>query len=188
MRLLVVIRNIQLDKFIDKSYMFKELRVYMRIYNNELIKVFTGEDLSSSEVISKLKGRDPAGFTFRDEKNNIVFHDIDKISAKELQLVIRKSKTATIAIKLNDVEVIDYFYVIARVELLEHNREECKEDKLYSWMNASIDSGILKSSVWDKAKPKVIEQLKKEGFIIIESDHNYKVDEVKMESLCFCYK
>jgi len=159
-----------LDKFIDESCIFKEFRVYMRIYNNQLIKVFTGKDLNSSEVISKLKGRDPAGFTFRDKKNNIVFYDIDEISAKELQLVIRKSETATIAIKLNDEEVIDYFYVIARVQLLEHNRDGCNEDELYSWMNASIDSGIVKSSVWNRAKPKVIELLITEGFKVIERE------------------
>jgi len=141
----------------------------MRIYNNQLIKVFTGDDLNTSDVISKLKGRDPAGFTFRDEKNNIVFYDIDAITAKELQLVIRKSKTATIAIKLNDEEVIDYFYIVARVQLLEHDRESCSEDELYVWMNASIDSGIVNSSVWSDAKPKVIRRLQDEGFVITET-------------------
>ena len=142
--------------------------MYVRIYNNQLIKVFTGEDFNSSEVISKLKGRDPAGFTFRDKKNNIIFYDIDEITAKELQLVIRKSETATIAIQLNNKEIVEYFYVVARIQLLEHNREVCSENELYDWMNASIDSGIVNSSVWDNAKRKVIEQLREEGFVVIQ--------------------
>ena len=138
--------------------------MYIRIYDNQLIKVFTGDDLNSSDVISKLKGRDPAGFTFRDEENNIIFYDIDEISAKELQLLIRKSETATIAIKLNSQEIIDYFYGVAMVQLLGHNRKECNEDELYSWMNASIDSGIVNSSVCKEAKPKIIQRLIEDGF------------------------
>ena len=142
----------------------------MRIYNNQLIKVFTREDLVNSEVISQLKGRDPAGFTFRDKKNNIVFYDIDEITAKELQLMIRKSNTATIAIKLNSEEVIEYFYSISKIQLLEHNRAVCSENELYDWMNASIDSGIVNSSVWDDAKPKVVKKLQEEGFAVIKKD------------------
>ena len=140
--------------------------MYTRIYNNQLIKVFTKEDLTSSEIISKLKGRDPAGFTFRDEKNHIVFYDIDKISAKELQLLIRKSETATIAIKLSDQEIMEYFYVIARVQIVEQNREACTESELYLWMSSSIDAGILHSSVWEEIKPKLFEQLREDGFLI----------------------
>ena len=140
--------------------------MYIRIYNNQLIKVFTREDLISSEVISKLKGRDPVGFTFRDKENHIVFYDIDKLSAKELQLIIRKSETATVAIKLNDKEITDYFYVMARVQIVEYNRDTCTEEELSSWMNSSIDAGIINSLVWDEVKPKVIKKLMEEGFIL----------------------
>jgi hypothetical protein len=138
----------------------------VRVYNNQLIKVFTEEDLISSEIISKLKGRDPAGFTFRDKKNDIVFYDISKISAKELQLLIRKSETATIAIKLNDEEVIEYFYIEAKNQLLENYKKACTENELYRRMNGSIDSEILKSPVWNSVKLKVITQLQEEGLIV----------------------
>jgi len=164
-----------LDKFREESFLvstisLKELWVYMRIYNNQLIKVFTKEDLINSEVIGKLKGEEPVGFTFRDKKNNIVFYEIDKITATELQLMIRKSTTATIAIKLKSEEVIEYFYSISKIQLLEHNRTICDDKELYAWMNSSIDSGIVNSSVWDDAKPKVVEKLQKEGFTVIKKN------------------
>ena len=138
----------------------------MRIYNNQLIKVFTGEDLRSSEVISELKGRNPAGFTFRDKNKNIIFYDIDEISAKELQLMIRNAKTATIAIELEEDEVIDYFYMVAKVQLVEHGVNECTQEELFNWMNSSIDSGIFKSGVWEKSKSKVLSRLREQGIII----------------------
>jgi len=144
--------------------------MYMRIYNNQLVKVFTTEDLNSSEIISKIKGREPAGFTFRDENGNIIFHNVDnKISSRELQLMIRKLKTTTIAIKLKDEEIIEYFYTIAKTQLLEHKQEEYSEKELFNWMNENIDSGILKSSVWNKSKVKVIDKLTEENFIFVEN-------------------
>jgi len=140
--------------------------MYMRIYNNQLVKVFTTEDLNSSDIISKIKGREPAGFTFRDEDNNIIFHDVDsKISSKELQLMIRKLKTTTIAIKLTDEEVIEYFYNIAKTQILKHNQEKYSEDKLFTWMNENIDSGIVKSSAWINSQTKVFKKLKENGII-----------------------
>ena len=141
--------------------------MYMRIYNNQLIKVFTGDDLNSSEIISELKGRNSAGFTFKDKNKNITFYDIDRISARDLQLVIRKSKTATIAIKLNESEIVDYFYIVAKVELMEHNVQECSQEELFDWMRASIDSGILNSVVWESSKLKVINRLLEQGIVII---------------------
>jgi len=140
--------------------------MYMRIYNNQLIKVFTGEDLNSSEIISELKGRSSAGFTFRDKEKNITYYDIDKISAKELQLLIRKAKTATIAIKLDEDEVVDYFYMVAKVQFVEHNLKECSLEELVAWMKSSIDSGILNSVVWENSKPKVINQLLEQGLTV----------------------
>jgi len=140
--------------------------MYMRIYNNQLVKVFTTEDLSSSDIISKIKGREPAGFTYRDDNNNIIFHNIDsKISSKELQLMIRKLKTTTIAIKLTDEEVIDYFYNIAKTQILKHNREKYSEEKLFKWMSENIDAGIVKSSVWFNSQTKVLKKLKENGII-----------------------
>jgi len=138
----------------------------MRIYNNQLIKVFTGEDLNSSEIISELKGRSSAGFTFRDKEKNITYYDIDKISSKELQLLIRKAKTATIAIKLDEDEVVDYFYMVAKVQFVEHNLKECSLEELVAWMKSSIDSGILNSVVWENSKPKVINQLLEQGLTV----------------------
>ena len=138
----------------------------MRIYNNQLIKVFTGEDLSSSEIIGELKGRTSVGFTFKDKKKNLTFYDIDKISAKELQLVIRKAKTATIAIMLEEDEVVDYFYMIAKVQLVERNATECSQEQLFAWMKSSTDSGILNSVVWKSSKSKVINQLLDHGFVV----------------------
>lgn len=144
--------------------------MYMRIYNDQLIKVYTVEDLKNSEVISELKGRKVAGFTTRDKENNITFYDIDKISAKELQLMIRNLNSTTIAITLDETEIIDYFYLIARVQMIEHNREKCTEQELYEWMNSNIDSGIINSCVWDKARPKIVEKLKEEGFFVSEDN------------------
>ena len=140
--------------------------MYMRIYKNQLIKVFTGKDLNSSEIISELKGRNSAGFTFRDKEKNIIFYDIDEISARELQLVIRKAKTATIAVKLDESEIVDYFYMIAKVQFVEHNIKECSLKELVSWMKSSIDSGILNSVVWKSNKSKVISQLLEHGLTV----------------------
>ena len=92
--------------------------MYTRIYNNKLVKVYTGDDLNNSEIISKLKGQNLAGFTIRDKNNKIIFYDTEKVSAKELQLFIRNLKTATVAIKMSEEEVIDYFYMIAKVILI----------------------------------------------------------------------
>jgi len=140
--------------------------MYMRIYNNQLVKVFTTEDLNSSDIISKIKGREPAGFTFRDKDNNIIFHDVDsKISSKELQLMIRKLKTTTIAIKLTDEEIIEYFYNIAKTQILKHNQEKYSEEKLFTWMSENIDAGIVKSSAWINSQTKVFKKLKENGII-----------------------
>jgi len=141
--------------------------MYMRIYNNQLVKVFTTEDLNSSDIIKKIKGREPAGFTYQDKDNNIIFHDIDsKISSKELQLMIRQLKTTTIAIKLTDEEIIEYFYDIAKTQILKHNQEKYSEEKLFKWMSENIDSGIVKSAVWFNSKTKVFKKLKENGIIL----------------------
>ena len=138
--------------------------MYVRVYNNELIGVYTGKDIYSSEVIGKIKGHDPAGFTIRDKNSKIIFYEIVKITGKELQLLIRKSDVATIAIKLTRDEIVDYFYSIAKIELIEHNRESYREDELFEWMNNSIDAGIMHSSIWDNVKEKLFEMLKEKGF------------------------
>jgi len=142
--------------------------MYTRIYNNKLVRVYTKDDLKNSEIISKLKGRDLAGFTTRDEENNIIFHEREKVSSKELQLIIRNLKTVTIAIKMSEEEVIDYFYMIAKVQLIEHNRDAFKENELHEWMNLAIDAGIVKSNVWLEVKEKVYEKLAKSGFKLVE--------------------
>ncbi len=133
--------------------------MYMRIYNNKLIRVYTGDDLNNSEIISELKGRDLAGFTIRDKNNDITFYETDKVTAKELQMLIRNLKTATIAIKMSDEEVIDYFYMIAKIQLIENNRDSFTEEELDEWMNANIDSGIINSEVWREVKDKVYDKL-----------------------------
>ena len=144
--------------------------MYTRIYNNQLIKVYTEDDLKNSEIISKLKGRDLAGFTIRDENNKIIFYEREEVSAKELQLIIRNLKTVTVAIKMSDEEVIDYFYMIAKIQLIENNREVFKESELYEWMNSTIDSGIVKSEVWLEVKNKVYEKLLKSGLRLMDFD------------------
>jgi len=138
--------------------------MYVRVYNDELIRVYAGEDLYSSEVIGKIKGHDPAGFTIRDKDSKIIFYEIEKITAKELQLLIRKSDVATIAIKLTQDEIVDYFYTVAKIELIEHNRESYREDELFEWMNNSIDAGIMHSSIWDEVKEELFEMLDEHGF------------------------
>ena len=142
--------------------------MYTRIYNNTLVKVYTEDDLKNSEIISKLKGRDLAGFTIRDENNNIVFYEREAVSAKELQLIIRNLKTVTVAIKMSEEEVIDYFYMIAKIQLIENNQDSFKESKLFEWMNATIDAGIVKSKVWLEVKDKVYERLSKGGFTLTD--------------------
>jgi len=142
--------------------------MYARIYNNKLVRVYTKDDLKNSEIISKLKGRDLAGFTTRDEDNNIVFYEREKVSSKELQLIIRNLKTVTIAIKMNEEEVIDYFYMIAKVLLIEHNRDAFKKSELHEWMNLAIDAGIVKSNIWLEVKERVYEKLSKSGFKLVE--------------------
>ncbi len=140
--------------------------MYMRIYDNQLIKVYSEEDLKKSDVIGKLKGRDPAGFTIRDEENNIIFHEIEEITARELQLIIRNSTKVTIAIKLREEEVIDYFYEIAKMQFETAQRESCTQEELFECMNATIDAGIMRSDVWEDAKAKVMAKLLSEGFIV----------------------
>ena len=142
--------------------------MYTRIYNNKLVRVYTKDDLKNSEIISKLKGRDLAGFTIRDENNQIVFYEREKVSSKELQLIIRNLKTVTVAIKMSENEVIDYFYMITKVQLIEHNRDAFKESELHEWMNLAIDAGIVKSNIWLEVKEKVYEKLSKSGFKLLE--------------------
>ena len=143
--------------------------MYMRIYRNQLIKVYTQEDLKSSDIIGKLKGKEPAGFTIRDKKSGkITFYDIDEISAKELQLLIRNSTTSTIAIKLQEEEIIDYFYGVIKIAFIENNRTVCSKDELYIWMNSTIDSGIVHSTVWEDIKLKVLDMLNSKGFRVTE--------------------
>ena len=144
--------------------------MYTRIYNRKLVRVYTEDDLKNSEIISKLKGRDLADFTIRDEDNNIVFYEREEVSAKELQLIIRNLKTVTVAIKMSDEEVIDYFYMIAKIQLIENNRESFKESELYDWMNSTIDARIVKSNVWLEVKDKVYERLFKSGFMLVDLD------------------
>jgi len=141
--------------------------MYIRVYNHRLVRVYSGEDLNSSEIISKLKGRDLAGFTIRDKDGNINFYDRDKISSVELQMIIRNLKTVTVAINMGDDEVIDYFYKIAKDKLIEHNRDFFNESELYEWMNATIDSGIIKSEVWREVKNELFLKLQKEGFQVV---------------------
>lgn len=140
--------------------------MYIRIYNKQLIRVYTFEDLKSSTVIGELKGKDPAGFTFRDINNNLTFYDIEEISAKELQLIIRKSTTANIAIFLSHNEKIDYFYSVAKVTLMEHNRLFFTVEELTQFMKESIDVGIVKSTVWKESMSEVLERLVSSGFEI----------------------
>ncbi len=142
--------------------------MYTRIYNNRLVRVYSGKDLNSSEAISKLKGRDLAGFTIRDEQSHIIHYDRDKVSTKELQLIIRNLKTATIAIEMSGEEVIDYFYTIAKNQLIENSREFFRENELYEWMNLTIDSGIVNSKVWLEVKSTVYERLLESGFHIMD--------------------
>jgi len=132
------------------------------------VRVYTKDDLKNSEIISKLKGRDLAGFTIRDENNQIVFYEREKVSSKELQLIIRNLKTVTVAIKMSENEVIDYFYMITKVQLIEHNRDAFKESELHEWMNLAIDAGIVKSNIWLEVKEKVYEKLSKSGFKLLE--------------------
>ncbi len=140
--------------------------MYVRVYNNRLIKVYSGEDLKSSEMISKLKGRGLAGFTIRDRDGDIQFYDREVVSSSELQMIIRNLKTVTVAIKMSDDEVIDYFYTIAKLQLIEHNRDSFRENELYEWMNAVIDSGIIKSSIWQNVKDNVYFRLSESGFLL----------------------
>jgi len=141
--------------------------MYIRTYKNQLITVYTGNDLKNSEIISKLKGKSLAGFTIRDENNNIIFYDQEKVSAKELQLIIRNLKTSTIAINMTKDEVIDYFYVITKIQMIENNRESCSEDELIDWMKSTIDSGIVNSQVWNDMKKEVYDKLLKSGFEVM---------------------
>jgi len=84
-----------------------------------------------------------------------------------LQMIIRNSDVATIAIKLTDEEIVEYFYSVAKKELLEQNRENYTEEELLEWMNKGIDSCIMNSSVWnDELKVKVIEMLAVNNFIL----------------------
>ena len=140
--------------------------MYLRVYNDELIRVYSGKDLYSSEVIGKLKGRDPAGFTIRNKEDGIIFHEIDEITAKELQLLIRKSNVATIAIKLTEQEILDYFYRVAKVELIEHDVENYEEEELVLWMTNAIDAGIMNSQVWSEFKERVFEMLGECGLLM----------------------
>jgi len=142
--------------------------MYIRIYNEHLIRVYTTEDLKDSTIIGKVKGRDPAGFTFRDTDNHLTFYDIKEISTKELQLIIRKSTTANIAILLSHDETIDYFYSVAKISLMEHDRELFEVEELTQFMKESIDVGIVKSDVWIESLSEVVERLIESGFKVKE--------------------
>lgn len=141
--------------------------MYIRVYNHKLVRVYSGEDLNNSEIISHLKGRDLAGFTVRDKDGNINFYDRDKISSVELQMIIRNLKTVTVAITMREEEVIDYFYKIAKDKLIEHNRDFFNESELYEWMNATIDSGIIKSDIWRDIKDELFLKLLRDGFRVV---------------------
>ena len=145
--------------------------MYIRVYNNELIRVYMGEDLYSSEVIGKIKGKNSAGVTIQDKNHNMVFYDIATIASKELQLIIRNSDVATIAIKLTDEEIVEYFYSVAKKELLEQKRESYTEEELLEWMNKDIDSCIMNSSIWnDELKEKVMKMLAVNNFRVQRED------------------
>ncbi|SFV61438.1 hypothetical protein MNB_SV-14-552 [hydrothermal vent metagenome] len=71
---------------------------------------------------------------------------------------------------MSDEEVIDYFYLIAKVQLIEKSRDFFTESELYEWMNATIDSGIVNSQVWLEVKDKVYERLLESGFRILDKE------------------
>ncbi len=141
--------------------------MYVRVYNHKLVKVYSEEDLNSSDMISTLKGRNLAGFTIRDEEGNVIFYDGDVISSVELQMIIRNLNRVTVAINMSDEEVLDYFYEIAKDKLMENGRNVFNETELYEWMNATIDSGILKSEVWRDVKDELFLKLLMDGFRVV---------------------
>jgi len=138
--------------------------MYVRVYDNSLIKVYEKEDLKSSEIIGELKGREVAGFTQRDSNNKIIFHDTQRVTSEELQIIIRNIETVTVAIKMNSEEISDYFYSIAKVQLIENNCYLFSEKKLDKWMRLVIDAGIVKSVVWSSYKKEVYGRLLQSGF------------------------
>jgi len=134
----------------------------MRMYNDELVSVYISEDLKNSDIIGKLKGRDSAGVTIIDG-DEVTYCDIKTISSKELQLIIRNSTKATIAIKLEDEEILEYFCEVAVKEIASHPQESFDEKTLFEWMNRTLDAEIVYSYIWKSYQPKVIDCLKQRG-------------------------
>jgi len=140
--------------------------MYYRIYNNQLIKVYERVDLANSEVVSQLKDKNLAGFTIRNKNNEIIFYDSEKVSAKELQLLIRNLDTATIALIMSKKEIEDYFYLEVKVQFIEYNRKRCTDSELHEWLKKSMDARIAKSKVWRDVKKEVYKRLKNSGFLV----------------------
>ena len=139
--------------------------MYMRMYNDELVSVYISEDLKNSDIIGKLKGRDSAGVTIIDG-DEVTYCDIKTISSKELQLIIRNSTKVTIAIKLEDEEILEYFCDVAMTEIANHPTESLDEKALFEWMNRTLDAEIVYSYIWKSYQPKVIAFLKQKGLLV----------------------
>jgi len=133
--------------------------VYMRIYNNQLVCVYSEEDLENSEIIGKIKGRDVLGFSIR-ESSEILHYEIEKINASALQLIIRNRESVTIALKMSEEEIIDYFYEIVYRLCSKKSKKCCDEDHIDECLTLEIDAGIAKSEVFYKVRSKVIIRLK----------------------------
>ena len=133
--------------------------MYMRIYNNQLVCVYSEEDLENSEIIGKIKGRDVLGFSIR-EQDEFLHYEIEKIDAKALQLIIRNRENVTIALKMSESEIIDYFYEILYSLCSKKDKNCCDEENIDRCINQEIDSGIAKSDVFYRVRPNVLEKLK----------------------------
>jgi hypothetical protein len=139
----------------------------MRIYNEQLVCVYSEEDLENSEIIGKIKGRDVLGFSIR-EQDDFLHYEIEKIDAKALQLIIRNRENVTIALKMSEDEIIDYFYEIVYKLCSENAPSCCDEENIDECINQEIDSGIAKSEVFYAVRSKVLDKLKL-NFTIIQS-------------------
>ena len=131
----------------------------MRIYNNQLVCVYSEEDLENSEIIGKIKGRDVLGFSIR-EQDEFLHYEIEKIDAKALQLIIRNRENVTIALKMSEDEIIDYFYKIVYNLCSGDSPSCCDEEHIDECINQEIDSGIAKSEVFYGVRSRVLEKLK----------------------------
>jgi len=133
--------------------------MYLRIYKQKMVQVYEEEDLRNSEIIGKIKGRYALGFSIR-EDGQIIYYDIGEISAKELQLIIRHTKTVTIAIEMLEDEIVDYFYDLISRLCLDKPESCCDEESIDECIIQEIDSGIVKSQAFYDIRPKVIDRLR----------------------------